>query len=70
MEDEFWAATLKNLAEYFGSTGKVEIKTQLVDPRWNWGAAKNITHNAAMWSGIYTVTAPLRWFGKKSGEKK
>lgn len=70
MEDEFWAATLKNLAEYFGSTGKVEIKTQLVDPRWNWGAAKNITHNAAMWSGIYTVTAPLRWFGKKSGGKK
>ena len=70
MEDEFWTATLKNLAEYFGSTGKVELKTQLVDPRWNWGAAKNITHNAAMWSGIYTVTAPLRWFGKKSGGKK
>jgi len=69
-EDQFWSATLKNLAEYFGSTGKVELKSQLVDSRWNWGAAKNITHNAAMWSGIYVMTTPLRWFGKKSGGNK
>ena len=61
MEDEFWTATLENLASYFGASGKVELKTQLVDSRWNWSSAKNIFHNAAMWSGVYTVTAPLRW---------
>lgn len=70
MEDEFWTATLQNLATYYNASGKVELKSQCVDPRWNWGAAKNITHNAAMWSGIYTMTAPLRWFGKKGGGKK
>lgn len=70
MEDEFWSATLVNLAEYFGASGKVELKTQCVDPRWNWGAAKNITQNAAMWSGIYTMTAPLRWFGNQVRPKK
>lgn len=70
MEDEFWSATLVNLAEYYGASGKVELKTQCVDPRWNWGAAKNITQNAAMWSGIYTMTAPLRWFGGQVRPKK
>jgi hypothetical protein len=72
MEDQFWTATLENLASYFGASGKVEIKSQLVDSRWNWGSAKNIWHNAAMWSGIYTVTTPLRWLtgsGKSSGGK-
>jgi hypothetical protein len=69
MEDDFWVATLKNLATYFGSTGKVELKTVCVDPRWNWSQAKNIWHNAAMWSGIYTVTSPFRWFGRKVSGK-
>lgn len=61
MEDEFWTATLENLASYFGASGKVELTTRLVDSRWNWSSAKNIFHNAAMWSGVYTMTAPLRW---------
>lgn len=60
MEDEFWSATLLNLAEYFNASGKVELRTQLVDSRWNWSSAKNIWQNAAMWSGIYTVTHPFR----------
>jgi hypothetical protein len=61
MEDEFWSTTLTNLASYYNASGKVELKTQLVDPRWNWSQAKNIWHNAAMWSGVYTATTPLRW---------
>lgn len=70
MEDEFWTATLQNLAAYYGASGKVEIKTRLVDPRWNWSSAKNIFHNAAMWSGIYTITTPLRWVGGLVRPKK
>jgi len=67
MEDQFWTATLDNLASYFGASGKVELTSKLVDSRWNWSSAKNIWHNAAMWSGIYTMTAPLRWL---RGERK
>jgi hypothetical protein len=70
MEDTFWTATLENLASYFGASGKVELKTQLVDPRWNWSSAKNIFHNAAMWSGIYTATTPFRWVGSKLSGKR
>ncbi|HZQ08244.1 MAG TPA: DUF1990 family protein, partial [Anaerolineae bacterium] len=70
MEDRFWSATLENLAAYFGSTGKVELKAVLVDPRWNWSSAKNIWHNAAMWSGIYTMTAPFRWVGEQVRPRK
>lgn len=70
MEDEFWFATLQNLASYYGASGKVELKTQCVDTRWNWSAAKNIRHNAAMWSGIYVMTTPIRWLGRKVTGKK
>ena len=71
MEDEFWFATLKNLATYYNASGsEPQLKSQLVDSRWNWGAAKNITQNAAMWSGIYTVTTPFRWIGNKVTGKK
>src|SRR5581483_8732655 len=70
MEDRFWSATLENLAAYFGSTGKVELKAVLVDPRWNWSSAKNIWHNAAMWSGIYTMTASFRWVGEQVRPRK
>lgn len=72
MEDEFWTATLENLASYFGASGKVELTTKLVDSRWNWGSAKNIWHNAAMWSGLYTITSPfrrLRGSSKSTGGK-
>lgn len=69
-EDQFWSTTLQNLAAHYNASGKVELKTVCVDPRWNWGAAKNITHNAAMWSGIYFMTTPLRWVGSQVKSKK
>ncbi len=57
-EDEFWAATLKNLARDFGVTGQqVEQKNILVDPRMQWGEIGNIWHNAAIRT---TLNAPVR----------
>jgi hypothetical protein len=70
MEDEFWSATLKNLASYYNASGEVELKSQCVDNKWNWGQVKNIRNNAAMWSGIYTMTTPVRWIGRKLSGKK
>jgi len=54
MEDVHWHATLTNLAAHFGvRDAKVEQKNTLVDPRVQWGEAKNVWHNAAIRTGLY-----------------
>jgi len=53
-EDAQWHATLANLAAHFGvRDAKVEQKNTLVDPRVQWGEAKNVWHNAAIRTGLY-----------------
>jgi hypothetical protein len=54
-EDEFWTATLKNLARDLGVTNPQTSQTNsLVDPRVQWGEWRNIWHNAGIRSGLYT----------------
>ncbi len=60
-EDEFWHHTLKALGRYFGVEGQVQQETTCVDPKVNWSQAKNIWHNAGIRSGLYVMTAPVRW---------
>jgi len=60
-EDEFWHQTLKNLAAYFEVEGQVQQNVSLVDPKVQWSQAKNIWHNAAIRTMIYTLLTPLRW---------
>jgi hypothetical protein len=60
-EDQFWEYTLKALADYLNAAGEFEMKAVVVDPRWQWSEAKNIWHNAAIRTGLYTMAAPLRW---------
>ena len=61
MEDSFWLQTLRNLAAHFGASGsEPEFRKVLVDPRLQWGEAKNIWHNAAIRTTFYTLAAPLR----------
>jgi anti-sigma regulatory factor (Ser/Thr protein kinase) len=60
-EDRFWHDTLLNLARDFGIDGLVQQRNILVDPRVQWGEAKNIWHNAAIRTGIYVLLAPFRW---------
>lgn len=59
-EDRFWHGTLKNLAADFGVSGQVQQRNSLVDPSVQWHEAKNIWHNAAIRTGIYTLMAPFR----------
>ena len=72
-EDSQWHGTLTNLAAHFGvRDSKVEQKNTLVDPRVQWGEAKNVWHNAAIRTGLYLMAAPLRWvrqLGKPGGSK-
>ena len=60
-EDHFWFATLESLADRVGATtAKVELTATCLDKRRQWSNAKNIKHNAAVRSFLYTVTHPFR----------
>ena len=63
-EDEFWQDTLKSLAAHFGVEGQPQMQATCVDPKLQWSQAKNIWHNAAIRSMLYTVGAPARWIGR------
>lgn len=60
IEDEFWHGTLKNLASRFGAQGYVQQQNSLIDPRMQWKEAKNIWHNAAIRTGLYTPIALVK----------
>jgi hypothetical protein len=61
VEDQFWHATLINLAQEFGVRAIVQQTVTCVDPRVQWSEAKNIWHNAAIRSGLYL---PVRLWRK------
>ncbi|NLE49920.1 MAG: hypothetical protein GX613_00820 [Chloroflexi bacterium] len=54
-EDWFWHQTLTALARFFGAQPEVEFAEECLDPRYQWAEAKNIWHNAAIRSGLYTI---------------
>ncbi len=60
-EDRFWEATLTSLAEYFGVKAPVRTERVCVDPKLQWSQAKNIWHNSAIRTTLYTVSTPVRW---------
>ena len=59
-EDRFWHHTLTSLADHFAVEGQVQMTSSCVDPKLQWSQAKNIWHNAAIRTAIYTAIAPLR----------
>ena len=60
-EDQFWMATLNALAERVGAAPThVEFTATCLDKRRQWSNARNIKHNAAIRSGLYTMTHPFR----------
>jgi len=61
-EDLFWKQTLVALADFFGVHGEEpEMKIVLVDSKVQWAQAKNVWHNSAARTGLYTLAAPVRW---------
>lgn len=59
-EDAFWQGTLQNLAVHFGASGRVEQQNVLVDPKMQWREAKNVWHNAAVRTALYTPIYVVR----------
>jgi hypothetical protein len=68
-EDRFWQDTLKSLAEYFGVKAPVQTQKVCVDPKLQWSQAKNIWHNSAIRTTLYTVSTPFRWVGQSFRRK-
>jgi hypothetical protein len=68
-EDRFWQDTLKSLAEYFSVKAPVQTKRVCVDPKLQWSQAKNIWHNSAIRTTLYTVSTPIRWVGQSFRRK-
>jgi hypothetical protein len=59
-ENAFWLATLRNLGARFGSGDEPTMDQICVDRRRQWSRARNLRHNAALRSGLWSVTHPLR----------
>jgi len=65
-EDEFWRRTLESLAAHFGVRGQVQQQVTCVDGRVQWREARNIWHNAAIRTAIYTPVALVKKiFGRR-----
>ena len=66
-ENRHWQATLVNLAARFGATGTPTVEQVCVDRRRQWRQAGNIRHNAAIRSGLWTMTHPGRMLRRSKG---
>ncbi len=65
MEDAFWQHTLTSLATFFGVDEPVYTRVICLDPKVQWSYARNIRHNAAVRTALYTLAAPIRWMRKR-----
>lgn len=70
MEDDFWKATLQNLAAHFGASGTLFLDRVCVDPGLQWSKAGNIWQNAAVRTTLYLMAMPIRWVSQKVGGNK
>ena len=70
-EDQFWLATLENLARHLGIIGMASYNKICLDKKIQWHEVRNLRHNVLFGSTLYAFSAPLRWLGSAdSGQKK
>ena len=60
-QEQIWTHVLSSLAAHFECEQDVSLSKTCVDPHLQWSQARNIWHNAAMRSMLYTLAAPARW---------
>ncbi len=66
-ENAHWRGTRGNRAARFGATGEATVRQVRIDGKRQWRHAANIRANAAIRSGLYTMTHPRRWLGRSNG---
>jgi hypothetical protein len=65
-QDNIWIHVLTQLANHLEVEGvEVSVTRNLIDPRVQWSAARNIWNNAAIRTIFYVVGTPFRWAGSK-----
>jgi hypothetical protein len=60
-QEQIWTHVLTALAAHFTIEAPVQFNKVCVDPKLQWSQARNIWHNAAIRSMLYTLAAPARW---------
>lgn len=63
-QERIWIHVMEALAAHLQVPGQVQVDKICVDPRVQWSETRNIWHNAALRTMIYTLGAPLRWLGR------
>lgn len=66
-ENRHWETTLRNVAARFGATGMPTTEQVCVDRKRQWRNAGNIRHNAAIRSGLWTMTHPRSMLRRREG---
>jgi hypothetical protein len=70
-EDQFWAATLTNLAARLGAAGApVTARRVLIDPRRQWRNARNARHNALVRTMAQASAAALATLGRRLAQAR
>jgi hypothetical protein len=64
-QEQIWRYVLTSLAAHWNVKADVSLHKTCVDPRCQWRHARNMWHNAAIRSALYTVSAPVRWVRKR-----
>lgn len=59
-QENDWIQVLTNLAKHYGVNGYVQVYDDLIDPKVQWQAAKNVWHNAAIRTFFYRISTPVR----------
>ncbi len=60
-QEQIWTHVLTSLATHFACKPTIHFVKVCVDPQLQWSQAKNIWHNAAIRSMLYTLAGPARW---------
>jgi hypothetical protein len=66
-ENAHWQATLSNLAARFDAAGSPTVRQVCIDRHRQWRHASNIRHNAAIRSGLWSMTHPARMLRRPKG---
>ncbi len=67
IQEQIWEHVLVALAAHYGLAAQVELKKSCVDPRVQWGQARNVWHNAQIRTMAYVLAAPARWVQARLG---
>ena len=68
-QERIWHHVLRSLGGYFGTSGDVEFRRELLEPDVQWSKVFNLRHNAMIGTVLHNITSPLRRLFGSSGTR-